>query len=414
MEKKLTQTLGYVLGNSRFYKRHFAGIDLSNPTLKSFQSLPLTSKQDVAKFNDDFCCIQPENVSEFVSTSGTSGEPITITLSRSDLNRLAINEATSLSKMGFDDSDTFQMLLTLDRQFMAGIAYYSGILKLGASVVRNGPGGILNQWKSIEKIKPTVLIAVPSFISKLILFAEENGIDYAKSSVKSIVCIGEPIHNADFTPNILAKNITQMWDVRLCSTYASTEMATAFYQCGKNKGCHNNDELLYTEILDDNGNHVSNGETGEVVVTTLGVEGMPFVRYKTGDIATLHSDDCGCGETSLRIGPIQGRRDQMIKFRGTTVFPQTIFNGLNSISEVSQYFVEIIQDKITTQEIIIYLSEEEVSSIKLTSIKSTLISLLRVTPRLKLIQSSAIEKMILQQHGRKKTQITFRQMTEFL
>jgi phenylacetate-CoA ligase len=413
LEKKLLQTLEYVLGNSLFYQRHFSGIDLSNPSLKSFQSLPLTTKQDIAKFNDDFCCIKPENVSEFVSTSGTSGEPITITLSSSDLKRLATNEATSLSKMGFDSSDTFQMLLTLDRQFMAGIAYYSGILKLGASVVRNGPGGIVNQWKSIDKIRPTVLIAVPSFISKLIKYAEENEIDYKNSSVKSIVCIGEPIHNADFSQNILAKRITEKWGVRLCSTYASTEMATAFYQCGKNKGCHNNDDLLFTEILNDFGNPVSHGETGEIVITTLGVEGMPFVRYKTGDIATLHSDNCGCGEVSLRIGPIQGRRDQMVKFRGTTIYPQTIFNALNSISEINQYFVEILQDKITAMEIIIYLSEEEISTVKLTAIKSTLMSLMKVTPSLKLIKSSDIETMSLQQPGRKKSQISFRQMTEF-
>ena len=190
-------------------------------------------------------------------------------------------------------------------------------------------------------------------------------------------------------------------------------MATAFYQCGKNKGCHNNDDLLFTEILNDFGNPVSHGETGEIVITTLGVEGMPFIRYKTGDIATLHSDDCGCGEVSLRIGPIQGRRDQMIKFRGTTIYPQTIFNALNSISEINQYFVEILQDKIAAMEIVIYLSEEEISTVKLTAIKSTLMSLMKVTPSLRLIKSSDIETMSLQQPGRKKSQISFRQMTEF-
>jgi len=190
-------------------------VNLADFSVEKFKSLPFTTKNDIAEFNDDFCCINPENISEFVSTSGTSGEPITIPLSKSDLDRLAINEATSLSKMGFDRTDTFQLLLTLDRQFMAGMAYYSGILRMGARVVRNGPGGMLNQWKSIEKIKPTVLIAVPSFISKLIEYADKNAIDYSSSSVKAIVCIGEPIHDTDFSLNALASEIARNWSVRL-------------------------------------------------------------------------------------------------------------------------------------------------------------------------------------------------------
>jgi len=409
LDKKLLQTLEYVIHHSSFYKRHFNNINLADFSIENFTSLPFTTKNDVAEFNDDFCCINPESISEFVSTSGTSGEPITITLSKSDLERLAINEATSLSKMGLDQTDTFQLLLTLDRQFMAGIAYYSGILRMGARVVRNGPGAMLNQWKSIEKIKPTVLIAVPSFISKLIEYADKNAIDYSSSSVKVIVCIGEPIHDPDFSLNTLASKIARKWSVRLCSTYASTEMATAFYQCEKNKGCHNNNDLLFTEVLDDKGDHVGNGEVGEVVITTLGVEGMPFVRYKTGDITTFWSDECGCGESSFRIGPIQGRREQMIKFRGTTIYPQNIFNALNSISEVSEYFVEVVQDHITAKEIIIYLSKDDVMLSQLNSIASTLNSLLRVTPRIELVTSAYINKMLLQQRGRKKNRINFRQ-----
>jgi len=402
------------MDHSPFYRRHFNGVDLSDFSFEKFKALPFTTKNDVAEFNDDFCCIKPESISEFMSTSGTSGAPITITLSKSDLERLALNEATSLTKMRFDDTDTFQLLLTLDRQFMAGIAYYSGILKMGARVVRNGPGGILSQWESIAKIKPTVLIAVPSFISKLLEYADNHSIDYSGSSVRAIVCIGEPIHNPDLSLNTLAEGIARKWDVRLCSTYASTEMATAFHQCGKNLGCHNNSDLLYAEVIDDVGNHVGNGEVGELVVTTLGVEGMPFVRYKTGDITTYLSDECGCGESSLRIGPIQGRRDQMIKFRGTTIYPQNIFNSLNSISEVSEYFVEVILNQITAEKIIIYMSEDEVIPAQLKAITSTLNSTLRVTPSIKLVPSETIEEMLLRQSSRKKNRITFRQSTEAL
>jgi phenylacetate-CoA ligase len=285
-------------------------------------------------------------------------------------------------------------------------------LKLGARVLRNGPGGVLNQLKSIEAIKPSVLIAVPSFILKLIEYSQLNGIDLKSYSVKSIVCIGEPIHNSDFSLNNLAQSIVENWDVNLLSTYASTEMATAFYQCKNQKGCHNNNELLHTEIVDEHGVHVKNGEMGEIVITTLGVQGMPFVRYKTGDVATYWSDDCGCGEDSLRIGPIEGRKDQMIKFRGTTIYPQSIYNALNSITHINNFFIEIFQDQITATEVRISLINEDVQESDKKDIASTLNSLLRVTPSIELKPREEIEGMIAKHSNRKKTRIIFIQNPE--
>ena len=412
MNTRLLDAVKYAYENSPFYREHFSAVNMDDFSISDFENLPFTSKADVSLNNDSFYCVSRDEISEFVSTSGTSGTPITLALTKSDLQRLAHNEFTSLSKMGFDRTDTFQLLLTLDRQFMAGIAYYSGIIKLGARVLRNGPGGVLNQLKSIDVIKPTVLIAVPSFILKLIEYSEQHKIDLDSSSVKSIVCIGEPIHNRDFSHNNLAKSILDKWDVSLHSTYASTEMATAFYQCQSQRGCHNNDELLYTEILDENGVHVNNGESGEIVITTLGVEGMPFVRYRTGDITTYWSGDCGCGEGSIRIGPIEGRNGEMIKFRGTTIYPQNIYNALGSMPKVKNYFVKVTQEQITTTDITILLSSDDFVDFDIKEITSTLNSLLRVTPSVTLIPGTEIDKLISENSGRKKSRIRFIQNPE--
>ena len=99
-------------------------------------------------------------------------------------------------------------MTTIDRRFMAGMAYFLGLKQMGAGVVRVGNGMPEFQWDTIKRLKPTIAIAVPSFLLKLIEFAEQNNIDYKNCSIKKVVCIGEPIRNEDFSYNTLGKRIT--------------------------------------------------------------------------------------------------------------------------------------------------------------------------------------------------------------
>jgi len=372
------------------------GFDISE-----FEKLPFTHKEDIAQSNNDFCSIPEESIREFVTTSGTLGEPVTIFLSENDLNRLAVNEADSLLAMGCNSNDTFQLLTTIDKQFMAGIAYYSGVLKLGGKIIRSGPGMISNQWRNIFNYKTTVLIAVPRFISAMLDYADENNIDYKNSAVRKIICIGEPLHHDDFSFNEIGDNIKKRWDIDLRSTYASTEMATAFYECDAQNGVHNNDDLLYTEVIGEDGRQVQNGEKGEVVITTLGVEGTPFIRYKTGDIARFWSSPCSCGRNSLRIGPIIGRKQQLIKYKGTTIYPQSIFNLLNQVPGVKTYFVEVIQKNATAETVKIFLAEEETAQFPIETLKDKMKSGLKVLPTIELMSKKSIESFIFGHNNRK-------------
>src|ERR1700738_1496757 len=195
-EQQLRQLLVYLKGHSPFYRELFAknSIDIDRiKTTADLSALPTTSKEDLQRRNDDFLCVPREKIIEYASTSGTLGSPVTIALTENDLNRLAYNEYNSFTCADGSPEDVYQLMLTLDRQFMAGIAYYSGLRKLGAGIIRLGPGVPSLQWETIQRLKPTAIVAVPSFILKLIQFAKDAGFDVNETSVKKAICIGENI-----------------------------------------------------------------------------------------------------------------------------------------------------------------------------------------------------------------------------
>ncbi|MEO6523620.1 MAG: AMP-binding protein [Mucilaginibacter sp.] len=402
--KKLQQLLAYLNQSSPFYQQLFKGNRVDISTIKSLadlQILPFTTKEDLQQRNNDFVCVSRDQVIEYASTSGTLGSPVTIALTENDLNRLAINEYNSFACADGSATDIYQLMLTLDRQFMAGIAYYMGLRKMGAGIIRLGPGVPSLQWETIQRLKPTAIVAVPSFILKLIAFAKDHGIDLNQSSVKKAVCIGENIRNTDFSYNILGKKITDAWDIQLYSTYASTEMQTAFTECSEGHGGHLQPDLLIVELLDDNNQPVPPNTPGEVTITTLGVEGMPLLRYKTGDICMYHDEPCGCGRTSLRLSPIIGRKKQMIKFKGTTLYPPALFDLLNEIEEVLDFVVEVYPNEVGLDEVLLHLLPTDQTEATDRNIRANLQARLRVSPGIKYITQPEIQKMQFPEASRK-------------
>jgi phenylacetate-CoA ligase len=403
-QEKLLKLLQYISVHSPFYKELFAEHKVDINKIKSLSDLvllPVTTKEDLQRRNNDFLCVEKDHVIEYTSTSGTLGSPVTIALTESDLKRLTINEYNSFKCAGGSATDIYQLMLTLDRQFMAGIAYYEGLRKLGAGIVRLGPGVPSLQWETIQRLKPTAIVAVPSFILKLIKFANDNHIDVNASSVKKAICIGENIRNTDFSYNILGKKITEAWDIKLYSTYASTEMQTAFTECEAGNGGHLQPELVIVELLDENNHPVPAGEPGEVTVTTLGVEGMPLLRYKTGDICMYFGEPCSCGRTSLRLSPIIGRKKQMIKFKGTTLYPPALFDLLNEMEEVLDFVVDVYSNEIGMDEVLIHIVPLDDSKACDNRIRAYLQARLRVSPHVNYVSVEAIQKMQVPEGSRK-------------
>jgi phenylacetate-CoA ligase len=384
-EKKLKEMLLYLENNSPFYQSFFKenSIQISEiKTLEDLQKIPVTTKDHLQQFNNDFICVPKSEIIDYVTTSGTLGDPVIFALTDNDLERLAYNEAISFACCGIGKEDTLQLMTTMDRRFMAGLAYFLGSRKLGSGIIRVGSGIPELQWDSILKFEPTYLITVPSFLLKLIEYAQQHEIDLKNSGVKAAICIGEPIREQDFSLNILAKKIKKDWDIELFSTYASTEMSTAFNECEEHSGGHHHPELIIAEILDENHLPVSEGEVGELTITTLGVEAMPLLRFKTGDMVQAYNEPCKCGRNTMRLGPVVGRKKQMIKYKGTTLYPPAMYNILNDFSGIENYVIEIFHNELGTDEILIKIAADSISEELLLEIKDHFRAKLRVAPKI--------------------------------
>ncbi|MEC3877469.1 phenylacetate--CoA ligase family protein [Chryseobacterium salviniae] len=403
-EQKLQELLAYLETNSPFYQRLFKenNINISDiQTLEDLQKIPTTTKNNIQQHNDDFFCVTPDKIVDYSTTSGTLGDPVTFGLSDNDLERLAYNEAISFACAGIQKGDVVQMITTIDKRFMAGLAYFLGLRKMGASVVRMGPGIPELQWDSIFRYKPKYLITVPSFLLKMIDYAEKHGIDYKNSSVYGAVCIGESIKNQDFTDNILSQKIKEKWNIKLFSTYASTEMSTAFTECEEQIGGHHHPELIITEILDEDGNPVKEDESGELTITTLGVEAIPLLRFKTGDIVKAHYEPCKCGRNTMRLGPVIGRKQQMIKYKGTTLYPPAMNDILNDFGNILCYQIVIQSNEIGLDEILIKISTDNDSEGFVNEVRDHFRAKLRVSPKIELVEFDVLSKTVFNPSSRK-------------
>ncbi|MDL2299576.1 AMP-binding protein [Bacteroides sp. OttesenSCG-928-E20] len=404
-EELLAKQLIYLQDKSAFYRRMFCenNVDIHQiKTIEDLQHIPVTTKTDLQLHNREFLCVDKGDIIDYVTTSGTLGDPVTFALTSADLDRLSYNEYLSFTTAGCTQHDILQLMTTIDRRFMAGLAYYLGARELGMGIARVGNGIPELQWDTIKRIQPTCGMVVPSFLIKLIEFAEKNGINHNQSSLQKCVCIGESLRNQDFTLNTLGKRIQEKWpELKLYSTYASTEMQSSFTECSEFCGGHLQPELIIVEFLDDNNNPVNEGEAGEVTITTLGVEGMPLLRFKTGDICFHHSEPCACGRNTMRLSPVLGRKGQMIKYKGTTLYPPALFDILDSIHGVINYIMEVYTNELGTDEILIRVGSENRSETFEKEIKDLFRSKVRVAPTISFESAEYISKIQMPPMSRK-------------
>jgi len=341
-ETAWAETYRYCFERSPFYRTHLQAAGLTPdapPALADIATIPAVDKTVLSEQTDSFVCVPDEKVIDIVTTSGSTGRPLVAKLTESDLNRLAYNEYLSFRCAGLDASDRVVLAVTLDRCFIAGMAYFLGLRSVGASVIRVGPSTPAMHLDIIQDLQPSAIVAVPSFLCLLAERAREAGYDLAGSSVTKAVVIGDPIRTADMSLNATGRLLESSWGARFFSTYGNTEIATSLCECEAGQGNHIHPELLHLEVVDYEGNPLPEGEEGELVATTFCAEAMPLIRFRTGDCARLIHTPCACGRVTPRISPVLGRKNHKLKVKGVTLFPSALQVVLDEAEGVASYII---------------------------------------------------------------------------
>jgi phenylacetate-CoA ligase len=336
----------FLASQSPYYRALFKaqGIDANKTTLDTLHSLPLTDKTALSLACDDFLAVPLTQIVDIVLSSGTTGKPTKMMYTENDLRRLAYNEELSFTSCGLTRDDVVLLTCTMDRCFIAGLAYFSGLRNLGAASVRNGMSSLESHLEIIQRLKPTAIVGVPTFMLRLGQYMKSQDVDPRGSGIKKLICIGEPIRDRSLTFLRIGEALEQAWGAKIFSTYASSETITSFCECTAQQGGHLHPDLAVVEIVNEQGEVLPPGHPGEVVMTPLAIEGMPLLRFKTGDISFIIDGPCACGRHSPRLGPILGRKKQMIKFRGTTLYPNSLYTVLDSFPGISEYYVTATSD----------------------------------------------------------------------
>lgn len=406
----LARHVEFVAENSPFYRKLFvdAGIDPKSIRRQDdLAAIPCTTKENLIADPEAFLAVARDEIVDVCLTSSTTGvTPSMLLQTRSDLERLARNEAATYALAGMTNSDRLLICVAIDKCFMAGMAYFLGAVEAGIETIRAGSASAAQAWELARLTRPTAIMSTAGMLRHLADAAVAAGDDPTSIGVKRMLIIGDSVRDASLQLTPAAAALEASYRAKIYGTYASTEMATAFSECEAGAGGHIHPGLMVAEILDDDGRPCAPGRPGEVVATPLGVRGMPLLRFRTGDIAFMIDQPCACGRSTPRLGPILGRKKQMLKFKGTTLFPTTILGILGGVEGVCGCYVEARRFEDGTDRVVVCVARANGGSLIENQLTALLQARLRVTPELRLVSLDDFNRRI-NVPGKRKPQFFF-------
>ena len=289
--------------------------------LDDLQRLPFMVKNDLRDHYPFGLFTQPvKSLARIHASSGTTGKPTVVGYTAGDLGRWADLMARSMYCMGARPGDLVHNAYGYGL-FTGGLGAHAGAERLGCPVVPMSGGGTERQIALIMDFGPRVLCATPSYALAIAEVAENSGVDLRKSQLAVGLFGAEPWSNA-MREEVQARIGLKAYDIYGLSEIMGPGVAC---ECEARNGLHGWEDHFLFELIDpDTGKPVAEGESGELVITTLTKEALPMLRYRTRDITRLATERCDCGRTHLRILRVTGRNDDMLIIRGVNVYPSQI------------------------------------------------------------------------------------------
>ena len=357
-EKQLQQVDAQVkrlLKSGSFYGEVYRKARISGvSSQEDFEKLPFSSKDDLRNaYPLGIQAVPEEEVVRIHSSSGTTGKPVIIPYTAKDVDDWAIMFARCYETAGITNKDRIQITPAYGL-WTAGIGFQLGAEKLGAMTVPMGPGNTDKQLQMMMDLKTTVLTATSSYA---LLLAEEIN----KRGLRDKIHLKKGVFGSERWSKKMREYIRNELGVELYDIYGLTEIygPGIGITCEKEQGIHYWDDYVYIEIINpETGEPVPDGETGEIVITTLVKEGAPLLRFRTHDLSRIIPEKCSCGRSYPRLDTIGGRSDDMFKVRGVNMFPKQVEELLQDVDGVlSEYNITIAHDDDHNKDIMILTVE---------------------------------------------------------
>lgn len=335
--------------NVPFYTKKFDELGLLPGDIKSvgdITKLPFTVKQDLRdNYPFGLFAVPREKLIRVHASSGTTGKQTVVGYTKHDIDIWAEGAARAIAAAGGQKSDYIHISYGYGL-FTGGLGIHYGVEKFGATAVPASTGNTHRQIQLLQDFGSNILCCTPSYALFIAESLKEAGIDPKALPLRA------GIFGAEAWSENMRREIEKSLDIKAYDIYGLSEIAGpgVAYECAEQSGMHICEDYFYPEVVDpDTLEPLPDGKFGELVITCIGKEALPLVRYRTRDITAITHEQCACGRTLVKMHKPKGRSDDMLIIRGVNVFPSQVEHVILSLGMEPNY--QIVVDRINNLDV---------------------------------------------------------------
>ena len=339
--KRLVKLVDRVYHNVEFYRKKMQALGLEPGDIRGIEDLsklPFTTKNDLRdNYPFGLFAVPQSEIVRIHASSGTTGKATVVGYTRKDIDTWAECVARAFTQAGLGRDDIIQIAYGYGL-FTGGLGAHYGAENMGATVVPMSTGNTKKLTTMMKDFGATAIACTPSYLLHIAETLEAEG-DIDKIKLKAAICGAEP-----WTEQ-MRKQIEEKLHINAFDIYGLSEVMGPGVACDciYHKGLHVYEDHFLPEVINpETLEPVAEGETGELVFTTLTKEGLPLLRYRTRDLTSSTYDKCECGRTLARISRFKGRSDDMLIIRGVNVFPSQVEAALLEMGETAPHYMLVV------------------------------------------------------------------------
>ena len=396
---RLVKQVDNVYHKVEYYRKKMQAVGLEPGDIKGIEDLnklPFTTKDDLRNtYPFGLFAVPKSEVVRIHASSGTTGKATVVGYTRRDIQIWEECVARVLSMGNVGNSDTIQISYGYG-MFTGGLGVHYGAEHVGATVVPISTGNTKRQLTMMRDFGVTTICCTPSYLMALTEAIEEQKL-LPELQLRTAFCGAEP-----WTEE-MRNQIEERLHIVAHDIYGLSEIMGPGVagDCEFHAGLHISEDHFVPEIISPTTfEPLKDGETGELVFTTLTKEALPLIRYRTKDLTSITHEPCACGRTTARLSKFKGRSDDMLIIRGVNVFPSQVEAALLEMGEASPNYLMIVDrvNNLDTLEVLVEVDErffsDEIRELEnLTKrITQVLQQALLIAPKVKLVEPKTLER----------------------